>query len=241
MIQFLTGDYATGIYNSAYKVISVFTAFYIIYNVVIFPLMSKLYSENKNLLKLSFEQSLKYSILILLPICFLLYLYSPYLINLIYSNEYALASSPMQILIWTVIFLFINGVASSLLNAIDKEINVTKTYIVAAVFNIILNYFTIPIWTYNGAAVTTVLSEILVLVIMLYNISKTEYKPNHSLLKTVPKLIISNIILGVVLYYINVSFWIAIPIGLIIYIISLFITKSIDDTDKYIIRELLGK
>ena len=241
MIQFLTGNYAAGIYNSAYKIISVFTAFYVIYNVVIFPLMSKLYSRNKNLLKLSFEQSIKYSILILLPICIGVYLYSPYLINLIYTEEYALASDPMQILIWTVIFLFINGVASSLLNAIDKEISVTKTYTIVAFFNIILNYFTIPIWTYNGAAITTVFSEILVLAIMLYCISKTEYKPDHSLIKTVPKLIISNIILGAVLYYINVSLWLAIPIGLIIYIISLFITKSIDDTYKYIIKELLGK
>ena len=90
MIQFLTGNYAAGIYNSAYKIISVFTAFYVIYNVVIFPLMSKLYSRNKNLLKLSFEQSIKYSILILLPICIGVYLYSPYLINLIYTEEYAL-------------------------------------------------------------------------------------------------------------------------------------------------------
>lgn len=241
MIQFLSGDYPTGLYNAAYKIISVFTAFYVIYTNVIFPLMSKLYTEDENLLKLSFEQSVKYSLLLLLPICIGIYLYSPYLINLIYSSEYALASVPMQILAWTIVFMFINGVTSSLLNSIGKEVSVTKIYVVAAAFNIILNYFMIPIYSYNGAAMTTVLSEILILILMLYSISKTEYKADMSLLKKALKVVIAGMILAIVLYCINVSFWLAIPIGLVVYIFALFITRSIDDTDKYIIKELLNR
>ena len=241
MIQYLVGDYATGIYNSAYKIVSVFAAFYVIYQYVIFPLMSKLYAEDTNLLKVSFEQSFKYSLLILLPISIGVYFYSPYLINLIYSSEYALASPVMQILIWTVVFLFINGVATSLLNSIGKEFSVTKIYIVAALFNIILNYIMIPIWSYNGAAITTVLSEILILILMMYSISKTEYKPDFSMVKTAVKLVFSSLILAAVLYFLKVSLWLAIPIGLVVYIIGLFLTKSIDDTDKYIIKELLNR
>ena len=241
MITWLAGDYATGLYNSAYKVISVFTAFYVIYQYVIFPLMSKLYTEDTNMLKISFEQSFKYSLLILLPIIVGVYFYSPYIINLIYTSEFALASVPMQILIWTVVFLFINGVATSLLNSIGKEFDVTKIYIIAAIFNIAVNYFLIPKYTYIGASIATVLSEILILGLMMYSISKTEYKPDISLLKTVIKLVICGIILAIALYLIDVSLWLAIPIGLIVYIISLFLTKSIDDTDKYIFKELLGK
>lgn len=241
MISWLSNDYATGLYNSAYKVISVFTAFYVIYQQVIFPLMSRLYTEDTNLLKISFEQSFKYSLLILLPIIIGVYFYSPYLITLIYSSEYALASVPMQILIWTVVFLFINGVATSLLNSIGKEFSVTKIYIIAAIFNVALNYLLIPKYTYIGASVATVLSEILILGLMLHAISKTDYKPDVSLLKTVIKLVISGLILAIVLYYLNVSLWLAIPIGLVVYVFALFITHSIDDTDKYIINELLNR
>ena len=241
MISWLAGDYATGLYNSAYKIISVFTAFYVIYQYVIFPLMSKLYTEDTNLLKISFEQSFKYSLLVLLPLTIGVYFYSPYIINLIYSSQYALASPAMQILIWTVVFLFINGVATSLLNSIGKEVSVTKIYLIAAIFNIVLNFLTIPVWSYIGASITTVLSEILILILMMYSISKTEYKPDLSLLKTVLKLIICGIILAIVLYLANVSFWLAIPVGLIVYLASLFITHTIDDTDKYIINELLNR
>ncbi len=241
MIQMMAGDYATGLYNSAYKIVSVFAAFYVIYQYVIFPLMSKLYAENTDLLKLSFEQAFKYSLLILLPISIGVYFYSRYIINLIYSSQYALASPAMQILIWTVVFLFINGVATSLLNSIGKEVSVTKIYLVAAIFNIVLNYLTIPVWSYIGASVTTVLSEILILVLMMYSISKTEYKPDLSLLKTIFKLVICGIILAIVLYLINVSLWLAIPIGLVVYVLALIITRTIDDTDKYIINELLNR
>lgn len=241
MISWLSNDYATGLYNSAYKIISVFTAFYVIYGYVIFPLMSRLYTEDTNMLKVSFEQSFKYSLLLLLPIIIGVYFYSPYIITLIFSQEFALAYVPMQILIWTVVFLFINGVATSLLNSIGKEFEVTKIYVVAAIFNIVLNYFLIPKYTYIGASIATVLSEILILALMMYKISKTEYKPDRALLKTILKLVICGIILAFVLYAINVSLWLAIPIGLLVYLISLIITRSIDDTDKYILRELMGK
>ena len=43
------------------------------------------------------------------------------------------------------------------------------------------------------------------------------------------------------LYVINVSLWLAIPIISIVYLILLFVTRTIDDTDKYIIKELLNK
>ena len=76
---------------------------------------------------------------------------------------------------------------------------------------------------------------------MMYSISKTEYKPDLSLVKTIVKLIICGIILTIALYLLNVSLWLAIPIGFVVYLISLFITGTIDDTDKYIINEILNR
>ena len=147
----------------------------------------------------------------------------------------------MQILIWTVVFLFINGVATSLLNSIGKEFSVTKIYIVAAVFNIILNFFAIPVWSYMGASAATVLSEILIMALMMREISRTEYSPDWSLLKNVVKVVICGIILAIVLYVINVSLWLAIPIGLVVYLASLYLTGTIDDTDRFIINEILNR
>ena len=43
MITQFANTYATGLYNSSYKLINVLTLFYTIYTSVIFPVMSKLF------------------------------------------------------------------------------------------------------------------------------------------------------------------------------------------------------
>ena len=241
MLFYLSGDYATGLYKSAYNIINVFTTFFVVYQSVVFPVMSKFFKESQDLIKVSYELSVKYLLLIIIPLSVGVFYYARPLVDLIYRNQYSLASTPVQILIWTVLFLFINGTASVLLNAIDKEKTVTKIYIIAAAFNVCLNMVLIPAYSYDGAAIATVLSEILITFLTLYYIFKTDYKPDLNLLKNIIKLIACGIILAVVLYYIHVSMWLAIPIGLIVYLIALLITRSIDDTDRYIIKELLGK
>ena len=220
MLSTLSGDYAAGLYKSAYNIIIVFTAFFAVYQSSIFPVMSKFFKESQYLIKKSYELSIKYLLLLLLPLCIFVFLYARPLLDLIYSSQYSLAESAVKILIWTVIILFVNGAASTLLNAIDKETVVTKVYMAAAIFNVVINFILIPILSYDG-------------------IFKTEYKPGFGLLKVVLKLLFANAILFLTLYFLNASFWIAIPLTCIIYAIILFLARIIDDDDKYIFHELL--
>ena len=239
MLSYLTGDYATGLYKSAYNIITVFTTFFVVYQSVVFPVMSKFFEESQNLIKVSYELSVKYLLLIIIPLSVGVFFYARPLVDLIYNNQFSLASTPVQILIWTVSFLFVNGSAAILLNAINKEKTVTKIYILAAIFNICLNLVLIPMYNYNGAAIATVLSEMLITALTLYHIFKTAYKPDFELLKNVIKIVICGLILSIILNFIQVPIWLAIPIGLVVYLISIFITKSIDNMDKYLIKELL--
>ena len=241
MLSYLAGDYATGIYKSAYNIITVFTTLFPIYTSVFFPVLSKFFQESQNLIRISYELSVKYLLLFILPISVGIFFYARPLINLVYSNQYSLASTPMQILIWTVAFLFVNGAASTLLNAVDREHIVTKIYIVAAIFNMILNLVMIPLYSYDGAAIATVLSEVLITILTLHYIFRTDYKPELGLLKTVLKLFIAAGALTIAFYCIDVSLWVAIPFGLIVYIIMLYVLKVMNDDDKYIFSELISK
>ena len=240
MLSYLIGDYSTGLYKSAYNIIYVFTTFFVVYQSVIFPIMSKFFKQSQNLLKVSFELSVKYLLMVILPLSIAVFFYARPLVDLIYSNQYSLASVPVQILIWTVIFLFVNGAASTLLNAISKEATVTKIYIAAAVFNIILNSILIPMFDYNGAAIATVLSEILITIIIMNSIFKTRYRPGINLLKNIFKLFVSALGFAGAIYFLNFSIWLAIPIALIIYLVLLVLTKSIDDGDKYIVKSIFA-
>ena len=241
MLTNMVGNYATGIYNATYKLISVLTLFYTVYTAVIFPVMSKFYKNDEKMLLISFEKSIKYLMLAIIPFAVATMFYSTDIINLIYGHEYDAASSVLSILIWTVCLLFISGACNTLLNASYKEVTVTKIYAVAAVFNIVLNLFMIPALSYNGAAITTVLSDILIVLIQAYVIYKLGHRPNRKLYLDLIKIIIGSGILGIALYLLNLNMWVALPVGIIIYLIAVWALRVFDGDDKYVINEILGR
>ena len=241
MLTNMVGDYATGIYNATYKLISVLTLFYSVYTAVIFPVMSKFFKNDETMLLVSFEKSIKYLMLLMIPLAVGTMFYSLDIIQLIYGNKYDAASSVLSILIWTVCLLFISGACNTLLNASHKEVSVTKIYAIAAAFNIALNFFMIPYLSYDGAAITTVLSDALIVIIQAYVIYKLGHRPNKKLYADLIKIIIASIIMGIALYILNLNMWVAIPVGIIIYLAAVILLKLFDDDDKYVIRDILGK
>ena len=241
MLTHMVGNYATGIYNATYKLIGVLTLFYGIYSAVIFPVMSKFYKNDEKLLLILYEKSIKYLMLAVIPIAIATMIYSRDIIQLIYGSGYDPASSALSILIWTVCLLFISGTGNTLLNASYKEVTVTKIYAVAALFNVILNFILIPQFSYNGAAITTVLSDILIVIIQSYVIYKLGHRPNKKLYYDLVKIILGSAILGIALNFLNLNMWVALPVGIIIYFTSVYLLKVFDDDDKYVINEILGK
>ena len=241
MLTHMVGNYASGIYNATYKLISVLTLFYSVYTAVIFPVMSKFFKNDETMLLISFEKSIKYLLLIIIPVAVATVIYSTDIIHLIYGHEYDAGSSVLSILIWTVCLLFISGACNTLLNASHKEIAVTKIYGIAAVFNIVLNFFMIPYLSYNGAAITTVLSDVLIVIIQLYVIYKLGHRPNKKLYFDILKIIAGSAVLGIALYFLNLNMWVALPVGIIIYFASIYLFRFFDDDDKYIVKEILGK
>ena len=241
MLTNMVGSYATGIYNATYKLIGVLTLFYGIYSAVIFPVMSKFFKNNESMLLTLYEKSIKYLLLAIIPIAIATVYYSTDIIHLIYGHQYDASSSVLSILIWTVCLLFVSGAGNTLLNASYKEVAVTKIYAIAAVFNVVLNLILIPYLSYDGAAITTVLSDVLIVIIQSYVIYKLGHRPNKKLYIDIIKIITGSITLGIALYFLNLNMWVALPVGIIIYFATVYLLRVFDDDDKYVIKEILGK
>lgn len=240
MLTHLTSTYQTGLYNSAYKLINVLTLFYTIYTAVVFPVMTKLFKDEKDLLNLSFVKSIKYLTLATLPIAVFTLFYGYDLIA-IYGSEYTEAGGVLKILIWTVCFLFINGACTMILNASHKEYSVTKIYSIAAIFNVVLNLILIPKYSVYGAAIATVISEILILILELYMIKKIDQLPDRHLVYDIAKICVSSLVLGAVLYVFNLNVWLAMPVSVIVYFTAIILVRTIDSDDKLIIKQIMGK
>lgn len=240
MITQFSTSYATGLYNSAYKLITVLTLFYTIYSSVVFPVMSKLFKEEKDLLNFSLNKSIKYLLLVTIPISVFTLFYG-YDIIMIYGADYVEAGGVIKILIWTVCFLFVNGACSLVLNSSHKEYSVTKIYSIAAVFNVVLNLILIPKYDVYGASVATVLSEILILILELYMLRKINQLPNRHLVYDTAKICFASVILGVVLYVLDLNMWIAIAVSVIVYFTVILLVRTVDQDDKLIIQQILSR
>ena len=240
MITHFSTTYDTGLYNSAYKLINVLTLFYSIYTAVVFPVMSKLFKDEKDMLQLGFVKSIKYLSLVTIPIAVFTYFYGYDIIG-IYGAEYIEAGGVIKILIWTVCFLFINGACSMILNASHEEYSVTKIYSVAAVFNVVLNLILIPKYSVYGASVATVLSEILILILELWMIKKINQLPDRHFVYDVLKIVIASGVLAVVLDVLNLNIWFAIPVSVVVYFAVFILIRGFDDEDKLIVKQIISK
>jgi len=78
----------------------------------------------------------------------------------------------MQILSLGIIFVTIGTIDQSTISGIGKPKEVTTVIFIAALFNIIANMALIPTFGINGAAVTTTLSYLLVMVLLSYKMRK---------------------------------------------------------------------
>ena len=241
MLTNMINSYANGIYSSAYKLIAIFALIQSVYFTVVYPVMSRLFKSEKNLLIFSFEKSAKYLMLIVIPLSFAVMFYSKDIIVLFFGNEYVLASSVLSILMWSVPLGFLAGICLNLLNASHKEKSVTINLIITALVNVILNFFLIPKYSYNGAAITTVISDILSLVLFMYSVYKLGVLSNKKLLFDLIKIIIGSVLLYISLSVLNLNMWLAIPVGIIIYFVIITLIKTFDVDDKNIIMEILGK
>lgn len=203
--------------------------------------MSRFYKNDKKLLLISYEKSIKYLMILMMPLAIATVLYSTDIMQLIYGHEYDAGAGALSILIWTVCLLYISGAGNTLLNASHKEFTLTKIYAVAAIFNICFNFIMIPYLSYEGAAITTVLSDMLIVAIQTYVIYKLGHRPNKKLYYDLVKIIVGSGILGIALYFLHLNMWVALPVGIIIYFTAIYLLRVFDNDDKYVIREILGK
>ncbi|MEE3325040.1 MAG: flippase [Methanosphaera sp.] len=240
ILTFMSGSVAVGLFSSSQKIILVLSALFVLLSNAVFPVMSQLFVEDKEKLNDLYQKMLKYMLISSVPIVIGSVIYSHDIINIIFGSQYLDATVCLSVLMWAVIFMFLSGTTSTLLNAINKQFLVTKVAAVGAVFSVIMNYILISQYSYVGASMTSVLTELLVLILMLYSLHKTDFKLNiKSTIKPILQVLLANIIMAFVLIYLQLPFVAGVFVAIVVYLVALFVTRAINDEDRKIIIGLV--
>lgn len=165
VLGFTHGESVVGLYSAAYKVILIINLFGIYYFTTLFPNISRMYSQSQEQLKNLLERSMKFVSLFAIPICVGGTILARPIMTFIYGREFAMSALPFKILIWNVAVIWLSLHYGNTLMASNRQ----KLYLLAvgigAAINIVLNLIFIPRFGMIAAAITTLTSEIAVLLI----------------------------------------------------------------------------
>ncbi len=238
MLSIMRGDAQVGIYSAAYRLSEPLMLIPYALVISLFPIMSVSFKSSKEKLLKIYQLSVKYILIIMLPITIGTILIADKIILLIYGVEFAGSITALQIIIWALVFTSINIVLFNLLVSINQQKLSTVTLTLGALLNVALNFVLIPMLSYNGAAIATVMTKAIVFGANFYFVSK--YLQILSLHKLLVKPLISVSVMGAFVYYFDdFNIFLLIFIAILIYSVSLLILRAFSEEDIDIIKRAL--
>ncbi|MCE5214527.1 MAG: flippase, partial [Methanobacterium sp.] len=175
MLFFIQGTEATGLYGASYKFVYALLFIPIAINLAIFPVMSRFYSTAQDFLMIITEKYFKYMLIVAVPMGVLVTILAPQIILILYGVEYFNSILILQILIWGTVFTFLNAAFVQFFQSDNKELIVTKITGIWMVLNILLNLILIPKYSYIGASINTLITELGVALFLMVAYNRTEY------------------------------------------------------------------
>ena len=176
ILRLMSGEVASGLYSVALKYRFGITLIPSMFNFAIFPLFSRYARQTGDGLMGAYRLSIRLLTLVSVPIAFGTTLLAKPLVLVVGGLEFLWVEETfevlgrsytftggshlaLQVVIWTIVFNFINAVTQYVLIALDQQRYLTKAFIAVVVFNAVGNLLLIPMFGYTGAAVVTILSE----------------------------------------------------------------------------------
>lgn len=227
-----------GIYGASYRTIEVIGTIPYMFAGIMLPLFTLNWlTKNTSVFNKMAQKSFDFMIILAIPLTVGAQFTATEVISLIAGENFARGGLPLQILIISISLLFVSCIFSHIIIAIEKQKKIIWLYIVNTITSLILYFILIPRFSYLGASIVTVYSNIFILIGSFYYVKKlTGFSPN---LKATYKALMSAIIMALFMYILPHSLYekngflllIIIFISIIIYFASLYLFKGISKDD----------
>ncbi|MCI1910783.1 MAG: flippase [Lactobacillus amylovorus] len=237
ILGLLKGNYAVGIYSVSIKIYTIAESLLGAIVVVMVPRLSLLIGQHKmKSFKSLLSDVIDDLLILVIPAATGLFLLSEDIILIIAGKKYVDSNNSLRIVCWTIILSVFNLIFSQcILIPAKKEGKVLKNTIITAFVNVLLNLILIPKFSYDGSAISTVISEFLVMVLNCWDarsVTKSILFSKYNLKNLIDSIIGS---IGIILIYkvflINInSTWqrliLTIIVSIVVYFLILLILKN---------------
>ena len=231
------------VYSVAYSLVSVLSLFYMPFGFVAYPLLVDLWEKDqKNAVKNILEKSTRVYIFFAIPSIFGLYVLGSKLILILATSDYTV---PPALILWVslgILFLGIYQINIYIIHLIKKTYYTTIIFFIAAVINIVLNYFFIKAIGIEGAAISTFISYLFLASFVTLLARKEVYYSFD--IKFTLKCIFASLIMFFVIQQVAISsifmMLLSILLGAGLYLILTIILRCFTQEDIKDIRHIFG-
>lgn len=256
MLFMLRDQKEVGVYGVAMRMLENFAIIPLYFMNSVLPVLTKSLKEKtehyKDLIKHSFDFLAAMAVPMVVGVVVLAYpiifvTASPDFLSRTADGFYG-SDAALQILIFALLFQFINVLFSFVLIALDKQTKLLYINGACVLFNILANFIAIPAYGFRGAAFISVLSE---LFILIASYTAARYYLNFKInIKNLFKIVFSGLLMGLAVYalqpitYTYLQNWNIFPLALLgaaTYFLLLYFTGVINRDILSILRKGSGK
>jgi O-antigen/teichoic acid export membrane protein len=200
MLSVMKDQTAVGLYGASYKILEILIALPGMFMGLLLPLFTKYYLKDKTRFQHIFQQAFNILLTIAIPLAVAGILLSSKILELIAGQEFMSATSTLQVLFIGIGFIFIGNLMGHILISAQLQSKSMYIAIIGAVFNVGLNLYLIPRYSYLGAATATAITEGLVLLSYIYLVKKhIQYFPKFKFIHLIAS--IATIAMGFSIYF----------------------------------------
>ncbi|MCC2631323.1 MAG: polysaccharide biosynthesis protein [Patescibacteria group bacterium] len=175
-----------GIYGNAYKIMEVMVTLPAMFAGGLFPAMNQAVLKKDPSFSSFIQKAFDLLLFAVVPLIMVMVVLAPYLMGLLTRTNVFEAARSLQILSFALVPLFVGSLIAHVLIASEKQKELSVVSLIAVIMNIGLNILLIPHYSYYGAAVATLTTEFLTVVMTMWLILRTlKFLPSFQVLKSV--------------------------------------------------------
>ena len=226
LLSVLQSNAHVGIYNVAYKIMENLIFFPAMLSGLILPLLSRFIFTDRPRFEEIANKTFKVFIIIVVPIVIGTWFLAPDIVAIVSGPEFEASATVLRILIFALGFIFFGSYFNMLLVVANAQKKLMQTLIFAATFNIALNLFMIPRYSYLGSATTALFTEALVVFLtgmLVYR--HIHFTPSFESVKWI---LVSGVAMALALFFLDpFSFFLSGCVGMGVYIVMLWLTRAV--------------
>lgn len=168
MLSTFKSNEEVGWYNAAYNLVFSLAIIPTYLMISLYPKLSRAFINSKSLFVKGYFTSIKYILVISIIIFPILFILASRIVLFLYTQNYYPSIAIFRILLVAELFAYFSIIFLFTLNAMNKQSIYTRVVILSLVINIILNIVLIPKYSYYGVSVSTVITEFIGFLILLF-------------------------------------------------------------------------